>query len=389
MSAVEQQVKEFGSLLDELEKWQEQGLNQAEIALRMRRFMEYKARMKAVPLRGTFELTPLCNLNCKMCYVHLNQEQLNMQAEELLTGKQWIEIIRQAVEMGMMEATLTGGEALLHPDFDEILLFMEANHVGVNLKTNGLLLTEERVSFLKLHHLSSVQITIYGSDDEAYEQVSGRRCYAAVCDAIERVRTAGIPLEVIITPNRYGWDDLEKLVRYVDSLGVQYSVNPGLIKPLEVTGRSDDEHDLTLDQYIHLNKLMAELKGATLVPQCMEDIPTTGGTVSEKVEGMQCAAGRSVFSVTWSGRIHACRMLEKISVNGLTVPFAEAWKRINEAVKTYLFPRECVGCEFATVCPSCVIQHEYGAEPGHASPTICQRARRMAAEGFYIMKKEG
>lgn len=386
---MEQQVKEFESLLDKLEEWQRQGLPPADIALRMRRFMEYKARMKAVPLRGTFELTPLCNLNCKMCYVHLNREQLNMQAKGLLTGKQWIEIIRQAVEMGMMEATLTGGEALLHPDFDEILLFMEANHVGVNLKTNGLLLTEERVTFLKLHNLASMQITIYGSDDEAYEKVTGRRCFAAVRDAIERVRAVGIPLEVIVTPNRYGCDDLENLVRFVDSLGVQYSVNPGLIKPLEETGRSNVEHDLSLDQYIQLNKLMAELKGATLVPQCMEDIPMTGGTVSERVEGMQCAAGRSVFSVTWSGRIHACRMLEKIGVDGLSVPFAEAWRQINKAVKRYPFPRECVGCEFATVCPSCVIQHEFGAEPGHASPAICQRARRMAAEGFYIMKKEG
>lgn len=382
-------MKELGSLLEKLEEWKNQGLTQAEISRRMRRFMEYKARMKAVPLRGTFELTPLCNLDCKMCYVHLNREQLNMQAKGLLTGKQWIEIIRQAVEMGMMEATLTGGEALLHPDFDEILLFMEANHVGVNLKTNGLLLTEERVAFLKLHHLSSVQITLYGSDDETYEQVSGRRCFATVRDAIERVRNAGIPLEVIVTPNRYGWGNLEKLVRFVDSLGVQYSVNPGLIKPLEETGRSDDDHDLTLDQYIQLNKLMAELKGATLVPQCMEDIPRTGGTVSERVEGMQCAAGRSVFSVTWSGRIHACRMLEKIRFDGLSVPFAEAWQKINEAVKVYPFPRECVGCEFAMVCPSCVIQHEYGAEPGHANPAICQRALRMAAEGFYTIKEEG
>lgn len=382
-------MKELGSLLEKLEEWKNQGLTQAEISRRMRRFMEYKARMKAVPLRGTFELTPLCNLDCKMCYVHLTRRQLTRQLGSMLTGKQWCDIIRQAVEMGMMEATLTGGEALLHPDFDEILLFMEENHVGVNLKTNGLLLTEERVAFLKLHHLSSVQITLYGSDDETYEQVSGRRCFATVRDAIERVRNAGIPLEVIVTPNRYGWGNLEKLVRFVDSLGVQYSVNPGLIKPLEETGRSDDDHDLTLDQYIQLNKLMAELKGATLIPQCMEDIPRTGGTVSERVEGMQCAAGRSVFSVTWSGRIHACRMLEKISLDGLSIPFAEAWQKINEAVKVYPFPRECVGCEFAMVCPLCVIQHEYGAEPGHANPAICQRALRMAAEGFYTIKEEG
>lgn len=387
--AVVEQVKEFESLVDKLEEWQRQGLHPNEIALRMRRFMEYKARMKAVPLRGTFELTPLCNLDCKMCYVHLTREQLKEQGSCLLTGEQWCGLIRQAIDMGMIEATLTGGEALLHPDFDEIFLLMEANHIKVNLKSNGLLLTKERVAFLKAHHLTSVQITIYGSDDESYEKVTGKRCFGAVCDAIELVKAADIPLEVIVTPNRYGLDNLEQLVRLVNSMGVQYSVNPGLIDPLEETGRSGDHHDLTLDQYIQLNKLMAELKGANLVPLCIDDIPTAGGTVCERVEGMQCAAGRSVFSVAWNGQIHACRMLEKISFNGLVVPFDQAWKKINEAVKTYPFPSECVGCEFAMVCPSCVIQHEYGAEPGHANPAICQRARAMAAEGFYTMREEG
>ena len=385
---VAEQVKEFESLLDKLDEWQQQGLAPSEISLRMRRLMEYKARMKAVPVRGTFELTPLCNLNCKMCYVHLTQDQLINQNMGLLTGKQWCDIIRQAVDMGLMEATLTGGEALLHPDFDEIFLFLKANHINVNLKSNGLLLTEERVAFLKAHHLASIQISVYGCDDVSYERVTGKRCFGAVCDAIERVRAARIPLELVVTPNRYGLNDLEQLVRFVDSLGIQYSVNPGIIEPLVETGRSGIDHDLTLDQYIQLNKLMAELKGANLIPQCLEDIPKAGGTVAERVEGMQCAAGRSVFSVTWSGRIHACRMLEKIGFDGLSVPFAAAWKQINEAVKVYPFPRECVGCEFAAVCPSCVIQHEYGAEPGHANPAICQRARRMAEEGFYTMKKE-
>ena len=34
-------------------------------------YMEHKARQKGTGVFGQFELTPLCNLNCKMCYVHL------------------------------------------------------------------------------------------------------------------------------------------------------------------------------------------------------------------------------------------------------------------------------------------------------------------------------
>lgn len=386
---MESQINEPGSLLEKLEEWQNQGLAPAEISQRMQRFMEYKARMKAVPIRGTFELTPLCNLDCKMCYVHLNRQQMLRDSAGLLSGQQWMHIMRQAVEQGMLEATLTGGEALLHPDFDDIILFLEENNIKVNLKTNGLLLTKERVAFLKKHHLGSVQISVYGSNDDAYERVTGKRCFGLVADAIARVKEAEIPLELIVTPNQYGWNDLEELVRFVHATGIQYSVNPGLIDPLEETGRAGGKHDLSLDQYMRLNHLMADIRGAALTPACVEDIPKTGGSVKERVEGMQCAAGRSIFSVTWRGSIHACRMLEKIGFDGLSIPFKQGWRMLNEAVQAYPFPRECIGCDFAAVCPSCVIQHEAGAEPGHANPAVCRRAYRMAAEGFYTIKKEG
>ena len=43
------------------------------------KYLSLKAREKGVPVSGTFELTPLCNFNCKMCYVHLQTEQLHGQ----------------------------------------------------------------------------------------------------------------------------------------------------------------------------------------------------------------------------------------------------------------------------------------------------------------------
>ena len=42
-------------------------------------YLEARAKEKGVPLAGQFELTPLCNFSCRMCYVHLNPEQLKGQ----------------------------------------------------------------------------------------------------------------------------------------------------------------------------------------------------------------------------------------------------------------------------------------------------------------------
>ena len=33
--------------------------------------IQERTREADIPYSGSFELTPLCNLDCKMCYVHL------------------------------------------------------------------------------------------------------------------------------------------------------------------------------------------------------------------------------------------------------------------------------------------------------------------------------
>ena len=58
-------------------------------------YLEDKARVTATPINGQFELTPLCNLNCKMCYVHLQPEQLS---QKPLGVDQWKSLIDGADE---------------------------------------------------------------------------------------------------------------------------------------------------------------------------------------------------------------------------------------------------------------------------------------------------
>ena len=55
----------------------------------MRRFLSFKARDKAIPISGSFELTPLCNLDCKMCYVRLSALEQQMTCTALPMAQLW------------------------------------------------------------------------------------------------------------------------------------------------------------------------------------------------------------------------------------------------------------------------------------------------------------
>jgi len=379
---LEQQIKEYDGLnayLDELDK---QNASKGRIETQMNSYLDKMARKSGVPIRGTFELTPLCNLDCKMCYVHLSSEQMQVTNKKMLTGEQWNRIIDHAVDHGMLYALLTGGEALMHPDFDDIFLHLLNKGVLTAVNTNGSTLDDARIGFFKQHRPKAIQVSLYGDNEDNYEKVTGHRVFSKVLRTIDKLKNAGITVNVGITPNRYMVDFGAELLNLVDGLNVMYSVNAGLFRPREETGRADVSHDLTLDEYIHLYKLRAQMEGKVYKPVCQENLLPVGGSSKENPRGFRCGGGRSSFAVTWDGMMQPCLMMSDIKTSALEQPFSEAWNLVHQGALEYPFPQECLGCAYSSVCPACVKLHAEGASIGHANPAFCIRAKRLAAEGM-------
>ena len=151
-------------------------------------FLEARARRQGVPIRGQFELTPLCNLSCGMCYVHLNRDQ--MQGRSLLSVDQWKKLMAEAYEQGMFQAALTGGECLTYPGFDSLYLYLHSLGCQVDILTNGVLLDESRLAFFREHPPALLQVTLYGDSEDTYERVTGHRVFHTVIENLYRVKEA-------------------------------------------------------------------------------------------------------------------------------------------------------------------------------------------------------
>lgn len=344
----------------------------------VRNYLNFKARETATPISGSFELTPLCNLDCKMCYVHLNKEQ--MQCSKLLDNDTWKHLIKQAVDAGMMYAQLTGGECLTYPGFSELYLFLQSFGIETRIYTNGILMDADMVEFLKENPPALIQITLYGAGEDGYERVTGHRVFSKVMENILRIRDAGLPLIIGITPNAY-MDDGEEMVRLLHSKGLHYRINSGLMAPREETGRK--KADTGVEEYIRLIKLQRALEGKADLDYCGEEsLPEPGGDGKAEF-GVTCGAGRSSFCISWDGLLRPCNTFPGISENVLNIPFIEGWKLINEQVKMIPLPVECTGCKYRPHCKHCVAEHASDAPIGHASPAVCSWARKMAAEGLF------
>lgn len=343
------------------------------------RFLDMKARKKGIPIRGMFELTPLCNLDCKMCYVHLSKEQLGQR--QLLTTAEWKCLMEQAIHAGMMDAMLTGGECLTYPGFDDVYLFLHAHGIRVGILTNGLLLTEERLKFFREHPPKGIQLTLYGSSDDEYERVTGVRCFDRIIRIIQQLKNSKIPIYIAITPNRFMLDNGEELLRLVHGMGVPYSINTSLFMPREETGRSEKAIDLDLDSYIQLQVLRKKLNGNEVMPQVGCTLPPT--SKSCKLEkGLRCSGGSSSFFISWDGRLLPCGSFVDCQAYPLQVGFDQAWQTVRSICREYPLPQECGDCAYNEACPACVMVHGQDTKPGHASPRICARARKQVEAGL-------
>ena len=344
------------------------------------RFLSFKAREKGIPYSGSFELTPLCNLDCRMCYVHLTKEQ--MRGRELLSVDQWKSLMKQAKDAGMMKAKLTGGECLTYPGFDELYLYLHSMGVNVDVLTNGVLLDEKRIEFFKKHPPASIQVTLYGSCEDVYEKVTGKRQFSNVYDHIKAAAEADLPISLAITPNKFMTDDALKTVDAAQNSGVKYIINSSLFDPRQETGRSGHNAEAPLNIYIDMYKRQLSYLGKSEQPPIKEeDLPMPGRSGKPRF-GIRCAAGMGMFEIDWTGRMYGCASLRSLYADPFKNGFAEAWESIHSRALQYPMPSECGDCAYSQICIICPAAHEQNGSTAHCNTFYCERVRRMVMEGI-------
>lgn len=88
---------------------------------------------------ATLQITNRCNLNCSFCgKLWCPICQKIPQKEELPLIK-WIPVIDQLTDMSCSNLYLTGGEASLYPEIEDLLHYTQKKFIRVTLVTNGLL----------------------------------------------------------------------------------------------------------------------------------------------------------------------------------------------------------------------------------------------------------
>ena len=344
-------------------------------------FLNRKAREQGVPLNGQFELTPLCNLDCKMCYVHLTKGQL--QDRPLLTAEQWKKLMDEAWRQGMLRATLTGGECLTYPGFEELYLHLHSLGCAVSVMTNGVLLGEKMIRFFRAHPPAVIHITLYGNSEDAYRRVTGKSAFETVTRQIRMAQEAGLPVSLSVTPSPYLGEDVFDTLRLAKRLCSDVRVNAWLSVPREETGRAAEARDLEDDFYARIFRLENELDGVELAPCPSDTLPEPGGPGQGSLRGLLCGGGRSGFSINWKGVMSPCSDMDMIRAYPLRDGFEQAWRQIHQAAEEWPRAAACEGCAYQPVCEKCAARIMKFAAPGTRPTALCEKTVRFVRQGVY------
>lgn len=352
-------------------------------------YLYRKASIKKIPLNGTFELSPVCNFTCKMCYLRKTMGQLKEEGKSLIPWEQWLDLAEKCRDEGMLYLLLTGGEPFLYPGFKE--LYRELHKMGflISINTNGTLIDDEMIAWLKEAAPHRVNITLYGTSGDTYQRICGSYDgHQKAVAAILKLKEAGISVVINASMIPENEQDLEEIIAFGRKHDIPTRVATYMFPPVRRDAEETDsrfspeeaaaiylrkqicsmDEDQCRDLFTH------QLKGLDR-PASVEDEDVWG----TNMEYMRCRAGRSTFWVSWEGKMSACGMLPFPQEEyPFEKDFRQCWLDLTNTVRTTKVLSECNQCEKKEICNPCVamLYAEHG-DVNQKAPYLCQMTEEM------------
>lgn len=316
-----------------------------------------KATLEKKLISTAFELTPLCNMNCKMCYLHFPDIEKKM-IRPLRTLNEWINVAECMKKIGVLFILLTGGEPLLYPDF--ITLYQELIKMGfvLTINTNGTLITEKIADVLQKSMPRRVNITLYGANNDTYQKVTGnQKGYDQVLQGIQRLQERNIPIKLNCSMIRDNVQDTTDILKLSEILKLHLDYNTYMFpchrcddyefpEDVRISPEEAARWDIQIKQF-QKKDIFFKIKEQMLV--------SYKNAEQEEIfkRNMRCRAGKSSCWINWKGEMTPCVFLDNPNINIFDVSVEDAWNKIKEFCDNISLPEKCTTCKHRFNCHVC------------------------------------
>jgi MoaA/NifB/PqqE/SkfB family radical SAM enzyme len=266
------------------------------------------------------------------------------------TTSEWLDIIQQAADEGMLECTFTGGDPFMREDFEEI--YCRAYDMGLRtaIMTNAALIGEQQRRYLSKRKPDFLSVTLYGASSNSYEKICGNgAAFERVIASLDGLQAAGLNFEI----KTLGLNPLLSEMESIGSIAKRYNC-PQKIDVYIAPGRDDtgrekewristEKFSSAIDSYFGFLKKPEE--------SCSEKTNIDRSKRSKRA--INCRAGTTDFVITHDGRLLGCPQLTCFKAYPFNTGFKEAWKLLSGMIENAEACEECESCPDYNGCYRC------------------------------------
>jgi radical SAM protein with 4Fe4S-binding SPASM domain len=259
------------------------------------------------------QITDACNLHCRHCYI-------GDSASHELSLMQIRKVLSEFENMQGLRVMITGGEPLLHRNFEAINEMLPDYSIRKVLFTNGMILRKEALKILKV---DEIQISIDGLE-AAHDALRGNGTFRHALDAVMNSLDAGFNVSISTMVHRRNLGDFDEMEQMFKRMGIkEWTVDVPC-----TSGRLKENAEF----------LIAPEEGGKYLGYGY------GGGIHSSGTGYGC--GLHLMSVLADGNIAKCTFYGDRTVGTVDQGLRSSWQRIQPILLSDL---SCE-CEFIEAC---------------------------------------
>lgn len=295
------------------------------------------------PFYVGIEPTWECNFRCQHCFV-LKENKKHIKID------QWKFILNELSENGCLYLTITGGEPLLFPEFEELYLYAKKKGFVVTVYTNGSLIKQSTYELFHKYPPKQLDISLYGASIDSYAKVTNNpKSFDNVSQGIQLLsslknKTRILLKAVILKDNKH---EINKMREFAKKFQLPLSTNC-IIRP-----RMDGDLENTLCRLTASEAVNLEMKIASNFEAWNAYLKGKSMSSSDSDE-VECSAGDVALQIDSEGNAGFCVLHREPSLNVLEKGLERTWKNM-KAIRSKYFkkPQECKQCNYSHCCDFC------------------------------------
>lgn len=325
------------------------------------------AYKKRIPLIVTIEIIGQCNFRCVHCYIDNNRRK------DMLTYDEIVDFGNQVIQMGCLYVVLTGGEVLLHPDFEKIYLFFVKKGVCVSVFTNASLITTNIIELFRKYPPRVVESTIYGFSSDTYEAVTRLKAFERVRENILRLKQNGINILLKMFVVNENYQEFQDVQQFSKEHNIPFKYDSMIIA---AGGTEEINHQISDERIIELIK--KEMVTAAKFNE--ETYHYIIGSQNRKL--YLCGGGRNSCWLKSNNYLRICNFLDNIEFDLKKYKVWEAWTMMQRTIEEKLSEfSECSNCSYRIYCDYCPAKSYafYAKEDMELHPDIYCKVAKIRA----------